>query len=145
MTGLCLVADKTAIYRAHLTWARPPQIVLRPRNDPLSRLNGATPTRAAIWRRLRLPSSGRDAISLAEVLGPTPGTLCKRLSLTRHIGLSSIHFLRSISISLICRFSHLIWSSIFFQTDLFAVCKRFFSEVSIRTNCSWRVTRSVSR
>jgi hypothetical protein len=43
------------------TWARPPQIVRVPRSLPLSWLNGATPTRAAIFRRLSVPSSGRWA------------------------------------------------------------------------------------
>jgi hypothetical protein len=43
-----------------------------PRHLPLSRLNGATPTRAATSRRLSWPSSGICASSKAAVRFPTP-------------------------------------------------------------------------
>jgi hypothetical protein len=46
---------------------------LRPRNAPLSRLMGATPTRLAILRRSRRPSSGSSAIRVRRVASPTPG------------------------------------------------------------------------
>jgi hypothetical protein len=38
-----------------------------------TRLSGATPAKAAIWPRERLPSSGRPAISVEHSTGPTPG------------------------------------------------------------------------
>ena len=57
------------------TRARPPQIVRLPRSLPLSRLKGATPTRAAIARRFSRPSSGSWASSVSESCSPTPGTL----------------------------------------------------------------------
>src|SRR5436309_1227985 len=54
--------------------ARPPPIVRLPRILPLSRLNGATPTRAAARRRVGEPSSGSSASSVRALTGPTPGT-----------------------------------------------------------------------
>jgi hypothetical protein len=42
------MAENVAIYSTVLTWARPPQMLRRPRIIPLSRLKGATPTKAAI-------------------------------------------------------------------------------------------------
>src|SRR3954451_605075 len=51
-------AATAAMYRQARNAARPAQIVRRPRILPLSRLNGATPTRAATCRRVREPSSG---------------------------------------------------------------------------------------
>ena len=49
----------------------------------LSRLKGATPTRAAICRRSRVPSSG-NARMVREICSPTPGTVRKRSSFSRH-------------------------------------------------------------
>src|SRR5580704_6637165 len=43
-----------------------------PRIFPLSRLNGATPTKAATSRRLSCPNSGICASSKAAVRSPTP-------------------------------------------------------------------------
>ena len=60
--------------RVARTVARPPGMVRRPRNVPLSQLIGATPTRAAILRRVSWPSSGSSAIRVRRVTGPTPGT-----------------------------------------------------------------------
>jgi hypothetical protein len=59
-----------------------------PRAVPLSRLIGATPTRLAISRRENSPSSGIAAISRCAVIGPMPGTLCNRLSVTRQSGVA---------------------------------------------------------
>src|SRR5579863_9634414 len=42
-------------------------MAFRPRQTPLSRLMGATPTRAAIFRRSRRPSSGSSAIRVRRV------------------------------------------------------------------------------
>jgi hypothetical protein len=50
-----------AMYKISRTSPRPPQIERFPLNRPLSRLNGATPTKAAIFFRSRLPSSGKRA------------------------------------------------------------------------------------
>ena len=68
-------------------WRRPPKIVRLPRNLPLSRLNGATPTKAATSRRLSWPSSGIWARSNAAVRGPTPligVSLCALAESVRH-------------------------------------------------------------
>src|SRR4051794_38108264 len=46
------------MYRQARRAALPPQIARLPRILPLSRLNGATPTRAAAWRRVSEPSKG---------------------------------------------------------------------------------------
>src|SRR3954464_3582734 len=57
------------MYRQARNAARPAQIVRRPRSLPLSRLNGATPTRAATCRRVREPSSGSCASSVRALTG----------------------------------------------------------------------------
>ena len=44
------MAASVGMYRAVRTLARPPTTIRRPRKAPLSRLIGATPTRAAILR-----------------------------------------------------------------------------------------------
>ena len=61
MAGLKRLAVSAPMYRAARTRARPPQTVRLPRRVPLSRLKGATPTRAAICRRSSVPNSGRQA------------------------------------------------------------------------------------
>ena len=58
MTGLCCLAESAAMYRTRRTSLLPPHTVRLPRSVPLSRLNGATPTRDAICLRLSWPSSG---------------------------------------------------------------------------------------
>ena len=55
----------------------------RPRQAPLSRLKGATPTRAAICRRERVPSSGSSASRVALAVGPMPGMLWSQTARTR--------------------------------------------------------------
>ena len=50
MTGLHRLATNAPMYRTARTRARPPQTVRLPRRVPLSRLKGATPTRAAVQR-----------------------------------------------------------------------------------------------
>ena len=59
MTGLKRLATNALMYRGARTRARPPQTVRLPRRVPLSRLKGATLTRAATCRRSSVPSSGR--------------------------------------------------------------------------------------
>ena len=66
--------------------ARPPQTVRLPLSVPLSRLNGATPTRAAIFLRSRVPSSGSSAMRVRAVTSPMPGTLLSRSSVSRQAG-----------------------------------------------------------
>src|SRR5882724_97452 len=79
-----------AMYRTRRTGARPPVTMRRPRSVPLSRLNGATPTRAAILRRVSRPSSGRSAMRVNAVTGPIPGTERRRSSASRQPGLERI-------------------------------------------------------
>ena len=71
------------MYSAARTVALPPQQLRLPRRVPLSRLRGATPTKAAICWRVRAPVSGSSAKRVRERTGPTPGTLCSRLSVSR--------------------------------------------------------------
>src|SRR5712672_3174536 len=78
MMGLARLATRAAIKSAVRTVGRPPAMERRPRIVPLSRLIGATPTRAAILRRSRRPSSGNSAIRVRRVAFPTPGTLASR-------------------------------------------------------------------
>ena len=54
---------------------RPPRIALWPRFWPLSRDQGARPTREVNALLSQWPSSGRWAIRMAAVSGPTPGTV----------------------------------------------------------------------
>ena len=74
-TGFSRMATSVLIYRMALTSARPPQIMRLPLDRLLSRLNGATPTRAAIFFRSRLPSSGKRPSSVAAATGPMPGAV----------------------------------------------------------------------
>src|SRR5258708_25153018 len=58
---------------------------------PLSRLNGASPARAAICLRLSIPSSGNCASRVIESTLPTPGTERSNSSRSRHNGVSRIN------------------------------------------------------
>src|SRR5258706_1483054 len=73
MTGLKRVATKAAMNKALRTEARPPQMVRRPLRVPLSRGKGATPTRADICLRPRVPSSGSSASIVRLLTGPMLG------------------------------------------------------------------------
>ena len=59
-----------------------------PLNSPLSLLNGATPTSAAICFRFSCPSSGSSDMIVLDTTLPTPGTLLKRSSLILQISVS---------------------------------------------------------
>lgn len=72
-------AVRVAMYRALRTAARPPAMALLPRIRPESRLTGATPTRAAMRRWSRWPSSGRSASNVrGDAADASPG--CARRS-----------------------------------------------------------------
>ena len=88
MRGLRRIAVRVAMNRTRRTEPRPPRIMRRPRSVPLSRLNGARPTRAAMRRRSNRPSSGSSAISVKAVIGPTPGTEVSRFSVSRQAGVA---------------------------------------------------------
>lgn len=64
----------------------PPQVVRLPRIMPLSRLIGATPTRAALDCLLASPSSGKHAGRVRAVSLPMPGTLVSRSSFSFQAG-----------------------------------------------------------
>ena len=83
--GMWRAATRAAMYNAFRTAGRPPQIRRRPRNWPLSQLNGATPTKAAIARRSSVPNSGNSASSVRAVIRPMLGTLRRRSSWARQI------------------------------------------------------------
>jgi hypothetical protein len=55
---------------------------------PLSRVSGATPTRAAIWPWESRPRAGRSARTVSERIGPRPGTRRSRSSRARQSGLA---------------------------------------------------------
>ena len=99
MTGFHRAALTVAMKRAFRTVVRPPMIMRRPRIAPLSRLMGATPTKAAMRRRSSKPSSGSSAISVRAVIGPMPGTEASRSSVSRQTGMPRTVPLRSRSIS----------------------------------------------
>src|SRR6202050_5597758 len=80
-TGLYRLATRAAMERPARTTARPPQVVRRPRQRPLSRLSGATPASAAISWRLSCPNSGRCAISIRARCGADPRPPVKQTGL----------------------------------------------------------------
>jgi hypothetical protein len=65
------------------TVARPPPMKLFPLHCPDWRVHGASPTRAAIWRRPSVPSSGGSASRVRAMVGPMPGTEARRSSFSR--------------------------------------------------------------
>lgn len=84
--------DKVAIYKVDRIAARPPLTRRLPRRGPLSLLKGAKPTNAAIFWRLRWPSSGKSAIKMAEVTDPIPGVLWRISCFWRKIGVWSMNW-----------------------------------------------------
>ena len=68
------------------TLLRPPPMKLLPRHCPDWRVQGASPTRAAICRRLSEPSSGSSAIRVRAIVFPTPGTEARRSSFSAQTG-----------------------------------------------------------
>ena len=130
------MAQVALIYKTERIAARPPQIIRFPRNKPLSRFKGATPTSAAISLRFRVPSSGRLDKSVMESTGPTPGALRKISSFSRQTGLFLRRFCKSLSI-LFRHFSNqaiLVWMSL--RVHRGAEVNRFFSTVIMPT--IWR-------
>jgi len=137
------MAETVAMYKTERTSARPPQTDRRPRNFPLSRFKGATPTNLAISLRFRLPSSGTLLNRVWHNTGPTPLALCKISSFARQRGLFWI--MSSKSLPKLSRHfcSHSIWARISFFVHWGAVYRRSFSAVNISTICRRRV-RSAS-
>src|ERR687886_2240405 len=78
-----LVAENLLLRYQLAVLTRPPQMTRLPCARPLSRLNGATPTSAAMARWSRWPSSGSRASRVAESTGPTPLALRSRSSCSR--------------------------------------------------------------
>jgi hypothetical protein len=74
----------------------------RPRSVPESRLSGATPTKAAICWRERIPSSGNSATKTAAVMWPTPGAEQSSRSCVRHKGFAFTAARSARSTSWIC-------------------------------------------
>ena len=119
------------MYNGARTFALPPQTIRLPLKEPLSLLRGATPTRAAICPRLKLPSSGRWAISVEQSTRPTPGTLRRRSSRARHMGVERISSSRSLLKPSTLESSQPMCSLIWEWSLLGAVRNRLRSLVSI--------------
>ena len=68
------IATSVGINSPVRTRRRPPPVIRLPRNVPLSRLKGATPTNAAICLLLHWPSSGSSVTNIIAVTSPMPGT-----------------------------------------------------------------------
>jgi hypothetical protein len=117
---------------------RPPHMLRLPRNVPLSRLKGATPTKAAICLRLSSPSSGSSARRLRDNTAPTPGTLRSNLSFSHQTGLSFMAFCNSLLMSPRQCSNHTICALMLGFTNGGALLRRFFSAVSILTSCRRR-------
>ena len=99
MTGLCRVATNAAIYNTARTRARPPRILCRPPDFPLSLLKSQTPINALISRRLSVPISATSASSEVAVKRPTPGIDCMIAALCCHSRLARIDWSKSLSAS----------------------------------------------
>ena len=84
--GLKREATMAPMNRTRRTLARPPPMKLLPRHWPDCRVQGASPTRAAICRRSSDPSSGSSAIRERAMVGPMPGTEASRSSFSAHAG-----------------------------------------------------------
>ena len=132
------------MYRALRTADLPPHTERLPRNAPLSRCIGATPTRAETWPRLRLPNSGKCVSSVEESTGPTAGALGSRSSLAHHMGDERIRLVISLSRSCACCLSQRIWSWIRGRMRLEGLRRRFRSDVTIPRSCRRRSTRARS-
>src|SRR4051794_8390026 len=124
------------MYRQARRVALPPPTVRLPRILPLSRLNGATPTRAAAWRRVSEPSSGSSASSVRALTGPTPGTERSSSSLARQTALSRTAPSRSRPIPASASSSQRGWASIPSRRAGSAAWRRSRSATSISS--SWR-------
>ena len=85
--GLSRAATRALLDSVARTGTRPPPIARLPRSVPRSRVNGATPTKAASRWRLNVPNSGRSTNSVRAQTGPLPGTRRSRAWRSRHPGL----------------------------------------------------------
>src|SRR4051794_27818933 len=130
------------MYRQARRVALPPPTVRLPRILPLSRLNGATPTRAAAWRRVSEPSSGSSASSVRALTGPTPGTERGSSSLARQAALSRTAVPRSRSIPASASSSQRRWASIPSRRAGSAAWRRLRSATSIPSSWRRRATRA---
>jgi hypothetical protein len=131
-----------AIYKTQRTSARPPFVLRLPRLLPLSLLNGAVPTRAAICLRLQTPSSGRVAINVAAVIFPTPGVLINKAFFCLISGVFFVSWSISLSSSASCSFSEVIMLSIYSRISGSIFSRRFLSAVSISKSCLRRLSKA---
>ena len=134
------------MYKTARTVPRPPQMQRRPRCMPLSRLSGATPTRAASCFLPRVPSSGTSERRVRERTLPTPVTLRRSLSFSLQADDFLTALSRSLSMSSSCCCSHLMVLLIAVRTvfEGGAAVSRFFSAVIISTTWRRRTTSASS-
>lgn len=142
-TGLHWIDDIIAMNMIVRIRGLPPRMLRLPFIRPLSLLNGVNPTKAAISRLFKLPSSGNSHNNVYARIFPTPGTLVRISVFIRHSWFS----LMSCSI-----FSDKLSNclSSIFSIDLIElcsslgmICRRFFSIVLISTNWARRTSRSL--
>src|SRR3954452_5185718 len=133
------------MYRQERRVALPPPTVRLPRILPPSRLNGATPARAAACRRVSEPSSGSSASSVRALTGPAPGTERGSSSLARQAALSRTAVPRSRSIPASASSSQRRWASIPSRRAGSAAWRRLRSATSISSSWRRRATRAPRR
>ena len=123
---------------------RPPHTLRFPLMVPLSRLKGATPTRAAISARFKVPSSGRSDKRVMDRTGPTPGVLRSSWSLSLQMGEERMKSPKSRSRSARLSSNHRMCSWTLGRIRRPAVRSRFFSAVIISTSWRRRATSAAS-
>ena len=122
----------------------PPKVVRVPRREPLSRLNGATPTRAAMRWRLKVPTSGRSSPSVRAHTGPMPGPLRETVSRSHQTGLARCVVSKSFSRAATRCLSQAIGASISVRRRRRAFSRRFCSAGRSARSCRRRARRARS-
>jgi hypothetical protein len=121
-------------HRAHLGTATPDATLTA--HSTLSRLNGVTPTSAAICFRWRVPSSGNCGRA-ALVMGPTPGVVRNNSAFRLQAGVRSTNAVSSRSRAATWRFKQRTVTAMPRRTSSRACAFLLVAAVIISTNC-WR-------
>ena len=119
------------------TCARPPQIVRRPREVPLSPLRGVTPTNAAICWRVRGLNSGSSRSTVRAHTGQRPLARGTISSFARHRGLAQRVVSRSLSRVAMSALHHVIGATLSCLRRALVPARRFCSAVRMPIS-GWR-------